>query len=70
MELFVLDKKVKLFNCVQKKMSPDSYNNVIYKMSLKIIYLIHMYKKDLALNYLQCLICHKIKLKPNQKFGW
>ena len=27
----------------------------------KIIYLIHMYKEDLALNNLQWLICHKTK---------
>ena len=33
-------------------------------MCLKIIYLIYMYKKDLALNNLQWLICHKTK--PNQ----
>ena len=25
------------------------------------IYLIHMFKEDLALNNLQCLICHKTK---------
>ena len=33
-------------------------------MCLVIIYLINMYKKDLALNNLQWLICHKTK--PNQ----
>ena len=33
-------------------------------MSLEIIYLIYMYKKDLVLNNLQWLICHKTK--PNQ----
>ena len=27
-----------------------------------------MYKKDLALNNLQWLICHKIKQKPNVKY--
>ena len=27
------------------------------------IYLIYMYKEDLALNNLQCLICHKAKSK-------
>ena len=32
-------------------------------MCFKIIYLIYMYKKDLALNNLECLICHKTK--PN-----
>ena len=29
------------------------------------IYLIYMYKEDLALNNLQKLICHKTKPKPN-----
>ena len=33
-------------------------------MCLEIIYLIHMYKKDWALNNLQWLICHKTK--PNK----
>ena len=32
---------------------------VIYKMCLEIIYLIYMYKTDLALNNQQWLICHK-----------
>ena len=31
-------------------MSSGSFNNVIYKMGLEIIYLMYMYKKDLALN--------------------
>ena len=30
-------------------------------MSLEIIYLIHMYKKDLVLNNQQWLICHQTK---------
>ena len=29
------------------------------------IYLIYMYKEDLALNNLQWLICHKTQTKPN-----
>ena len=33
-------------------------------MCLEIIYLIHMYKKNLGLNNLQWLMCHKTK--PNQ----
>ena len=33
-------------------------------MSLEIIYIIYMYKKDLALNNTQWLICRKSK--PNQ----
>ena len=43
----------------EKKMS--LFKNVIYKMRLEIIYIIYMYKKDLALNNLQWLICHKTK---------
>ena len=35
------------------------FKNVIDKMCLEIIYLIYMYKKDLALNTLQGLICIK-----------
>ena len=33
-------------------------------MCLQIIYLIYMYKQDLALNTLQWLICHKTKPNP------
>ena len=36
-------------------------------MYLEIIYLIYMHKKDLALDNLQRLICHKSK--PNQTHG-
>ena len=43
-------------------MSSGLFKNVIYKMSLEIIYFIYMYRKNLALNDLQWLICHKIKL--------
>ena len=42
----------------------DSFKKVIHNMCLQIIYLIYMYKKDLALNYLQWVICHKTQ--PNQ----
>ena len=45
-------------------MISGSFKNVIYKICLEIIYLIYMYKKELALNHLQWLICHKTK--PNQ----
>ena len=38
---------------MKKKMNLGSFKNVIYKMCLEIIYLIYMYKKDLALNNLQ-----------------
>ena len=46
-------------------MSSSSLENVTYKMCLEIIYLIYMYKKDLALNNLQRLIYYKIKPKLN-----
>ena len=42
-------------------MSLGLFKNVIYKICLEIIYLIYMYKKDLALNYVQRLISHKTK---------
>ena len=45
-------------------MSSGSFKNVINKTCLEIIYLIYMYKKDLALNNLQELICHKSKPSP------
>ena len=41
-------------------MSLGSFKIVIYKMCLEIIFLIHMYKKDLGLNNLRWLIYHKI----------
>ena len=44
-------------------MRPGSFKNVISKMCLQFIYLIYMYKEDLALNNLQWLICHKTKPK-------
>ena len=50
-------------------MSSGSFKNVTYKMSLEIIYLLYLYKKDLVLYNLQWLICHKAKpnqTKPNQ----
>ena len=47
-----------------KKISTGSFENVVNKICLEIIYFIYMYKKDLALNSLQWLICHKTK--PNQ----
>ena len=40
-------------------MSSDSFENVIYKMCLEIIYLIYVYMKDLALNSWYAI-------KPNQ----
>ena len=44
-------------------MSSGLFKTVILKMCSEIIYLIYMYKKDLALNELQWSICHKTK--PN-----
>ena len=43
-------------------MSSGPFKNIIYKMCLEIIYLIYMYKKNLALDNLQSLICHKTKV--------
>ena len=46
-------------------MNLDSYNNYnLQSIRLQIIYLVHKYKQDLALNNLQWLICHKTQ--PNQ----
>ena len=56
----ILLKQVKLNNFV-KKMISGSFKNVFNKMCLEIIYLIYMYKEDLALNDLQWLICHETK---------
>ena len=42
-------------------MSSDTFKNLIYNMCLEIIYLEYVYEKDLALNDLQWLICHKTK---------
>ena len=47
-------------------MSSGSFKNLFHKICLEIIYLIYMYKKDLALNNLQWLICHKTKPNPKQ----
>ena len=49
---------MKPFNSMEK-MSSVLFKNVINKIGLEIIYLINMYKKDLTLNDLPCLICHK-----------
>ena len=48
-------------------MNSGSFKNVINKMCLEIIYLIYMYKKDMALNNQQWLIYHKTK--PNLTFS-
>ena len=45
-------------------MCSDLFKNSIYKTCLEIMYSIYIYKKDLALDNLQWLICHKTK--PNQ----
>ena len=42
-------------------MSSGSLKNVINKMCLEIIYLLYMYRKFLALNNLQWLICQKTR---------
>ena len=38
-------------------------------MHLQIIYLIYMYKQDLALNNLQCLICHETQANKQNKLA-
>ena len=45
------------------KKSSGSFENVIYKMCLQIIYKFNMYTQDSTLNNLQWLICNKTK--PN-----
>ena len=43
-------------------MSSSSFENVIYKIGSQIIYLIYMYKEDLAVNNLQRLNCYKTQV--------
>ena len=43
-------------------MNSGTFKDIIYKMWLEIIYLIDMYKKDLALNNM--VTCHKTKPNP------
>ena len=45
-------------------MTSDSFKNII-KLFLEIIYLIYMYKMDLALNNQLCLIYYKTKQNQN-----
>ena len=47
--------------------SSGSFKYVKNKMCLEIIYLIYMYKGDLAFNNLQWLICHKTLPKQTNK---
>ena len=47
-----LNKCMKTFNCKQKN-SSGSLKNIINKISLQIMYLKYMYKKDFAFNNLQ-----------------
>ena len=65
--MIVILQYLKPFVRVQKQ-SSDSFNNVIYKMSLQIIYvyLIYMYKQNFALNNLQWLRCRKTERKQNK----
>ena len=44
-----------------QKMTLGSFKNVIHKICLEIIYLVYIFKKDLALNNQQWLLCHKTK---------
>ena len=50
-------------------MSSGSFKNVIYKMCLEIMYLIYMHEKELTLNNLHGLICHKTKSKQLSEPG-
>ena len=62
-----------LNKCKKKKKSSGLFKIDIYKMSLQIIYiyLIYIYKQDLALNNLPCLICHKAQqTKLSGLFGF
>ena len=49
---------------MQQILAQDLKKNVFYSMCLEIIYLMNMYKKDLALKGLQLLLFRKTK--PNQ----
>ena len=46
-----------IYLCAEK--ISGSFKNIVYKMCLQIIYLIYVYKENLALNNLQWLIYHK-----------
>ena len=48
-----------------KETNSGLFQKVIHKISLEIVYLIYTYKKDLALNDDQWLICYKTN--PNQR---
>ena len=62
---------MKPFNCAKKKKNNSgSFKNVMLKMCLEIIYLIYIYKKDVALNNLQCLMCHKTKPHQTKQYYW
>ena len=61
-ELLLLHSSTWNYLTVCKRMSLGSFKNVIYKMFTNHIYLIYLYKHDLALNNLQVLICHKTQL--------
>ena len=60
----VIYQSLKPFTCVLKNMSSGSFENVINKMFTHVLYLICMYREDLALNNIQWLKCHKTQ--PNQ----
>ena len=49
--------------CDMPQNHTKSFKNVIKNVFTNPIYLIYMYKEDLALNNLQWLICHKTQ--PN-----
>ena len=49
----------------EKKWAKDRLK-MLFTKCLEIIYLIYMYKKDLALNNRQWLICHKTKVNQTK----
>ena len=51
----MIDVKLRLLH------NSGSFKKVIYKIVINDIYLLYMYKQDLALNNLQWLIFHKTK---------
>ena len=47
---------IALTNWIRNEMSPESFKNVLYKLYVNKSYI---YKKELALNNQQWLLCHK-----------
>ena len=58
---FLLNTQVRIKSKVEQSKERSSTLPYQRTMRLLIIYLMYMHKKDLALNKLQGLICHKIQ---------